>query len=295
MADLPNNFWSGWIIVITTVSLLGLVWLVITSYFFQNESEQGHGSEEGPVWDETLREGNTAPPLWRFWLILGTMIFSVAYLMLYPGMGAWKGMLEWSQDSRLESSYDNYNDQFLHKREAIAQRSIADLQNDVALMDTAQGVFARNCVVCHGPGGRGQASLFPNLKDIDWQWGGTPEQIEQTIRQGRIAGMAGWQGALGDQGVAQVTEYVLTMADKSAEPHPGKGRYLQFCAVCHGAEGDGNEQLGTPKLNDNIWLYGGSFDDVRKSIAEGRQGIMPAFEERLDDAQIKLLVAWLAR
>ena len=32
---------------------------------------------------------------------------------------------------------------------------------------------------------------------------------------------------------------------------------------------------------------------VRESIALGRMGVMPAFGERLDSAQLKMVIAWL--
>ena len=223
------------------------------------------------------------------------MVFTVIYLILYPGLGSFKGVLNWSQDSRLQSSYDVYHDRFDDKRNAIAQSSLADLQNDLDLMATAERVFARNCAACHGSDGRGQVSLFPNLKDIDWQWGGSPEQIEQSIRQGRTANMISWQAVLGDEGVAQLADYVLVIGTDQAEQHPGKIQYTQFCSACHGVGGNGNAQLGAPNLSDDSWLYGGTKEDVRLSISQGRNGIMPAFEERLDDAQIKMIVAWLAR
>ncbi len=295
MADLPNDFWGGWIAVITIVSLLALAWLVISVYFFSNGSNAKHVGKNEPVWDEDLREGLNAPPLWWFWLILSTMIFTVVYLILYPGLGSFKGVLNWSQDSRLESSYDTYNAQFGEIRKTIAQSTMADLQNDPSLMAKAERIFSRNCAACHGPDGRGQASLFPNLMDIDWTWGGSPEQIEQTIRHGRTAVMISWQAILGDEGVTKVADYVLAMGTAQTEQHPGKTQYTQFCAACHGVDGNGNPLLGAPKLSDDSWLYGGSIEDIRTSISQGRNGIMPAFEGRLDDTQIKMLVAWLAR
>jgi len=172
MADLPNDFWGGWIAVITIVSLLAFAWLVISIYFFSNGSSAEHEGKKEPVWDEDLREGLKTPPLWWFWLCLGTMIFTVVYLILYPGLGSFKGVLNWSQDSRIESSYDTYHAQFDDKRKTIVQSPLVNLQNDPALMVTAERIFARNCAACHGPDGRGQVSLFPNLQDIDWQWGG---------------------------------------------------------------------------------------------------------------------------
>jgi len=107
--------------------------------------------------------------------------------------------------------------------------------------------------------------------------------------------MISWQAILGDEGVAQVADYVLAMGTERVEQHPGKIQYTQFCSACHGVDGNGNPLLGAPKLSDDSWLYGGSIEAVRTSISQGRNGIMPAFAGRLDDTQIKMLVAWLAR
>jgi cytochrome c oxidase cbb3-type subunit 3 len=94
MADMPSDFWAGWIAVITIVSLLGLAWLVFSIYFApETEPEDA----EGPVWDSNLREGSNPAPMWWFWLILAMMVFSVIYLMLYPGLGSYQGALKWSQ------------------------------------------------------------------------------------------------------------------------------------------------------------------------------------------------------
>ena len=295
MADLPNDFWSGWIIVLTVTSFFALVWLVISIYFFSNDSAAETEEKEEPVWDETLHEGSFAPPLWWFWLIFVSMIISVIYLIFYPGLGSYKGVLNWSQDSRLQSSYENYHSQFELKRRAIARSSLAELQNSPELMASAERVFSRNCAVCHGYDGRGQASLFPNLMDVDWQWGGSEQEIEQSIRHGRTAVMVGWQSILGDEGLTQVADYVSKLADELPEEHPGQTQYAQFCAACHGVDGSGNTQLGAPRLDDKSWLYGGSIADIQQSISQGRNGLMPGFNERLDDAQIKMLVAWLAR
>lgn len=296
MADLPNAFWSGWIAVITVVSVLGLAWLVITIYFPRGKTEQQDGHEgKEPVWDETLKEGSHAPPLWWFWMIFGAMIFSVVYLMLFPGVGAFQGTLNWSQGSRLAESYEEIRRTYQAERVAIVEATLSELQNDTALMENAGRLFSRNCAACHGDDGRGQASLFPNLMDIDWQWGGSPEQIEQSIRSGRNAMMPPWLASLSEEGVTQVTGYVQTLTEGGDQNHPGKVQYDAFCIACHGPDGTGNPLLGAPNLADNVWLYGGSAEAISESISAGRQGVMPAFADRLDDTQIKLLVAYLAR
>lgn len=296
MADLPNDFWSGWIIVITTVSLVVLAWLVLSIYFSPGaKAVEKKDEEQEPVWDDDLREGHSAPPLWWFWFIFAAMIFTVVYLMLYPGMGNFKGALNWSQDSRVESSYANYRDRFDEQRQGIVDSTVGDIQSDPHYMAAAERVFARNCAACHGPDGQGQASLFPDLMDDEWQWGGSPEAIERTIREGRKAEMMSWQGVLSGESVSRVAEYVLALGNDSARGHLGEAIFGQYCAACHGADGRGNQMLGAPDLVNDNWLYGGDLNAVKTSIVRGRKGEMPAFGDRLDDAQVKLLVAWLTR
>jgi len=292
MADLPIGFWAGWVTVVTLVSLAALLWLILSVY---SAKEKEHELDSEPVWDENLREGTNAPPLWWFWLLLSAMVISLAYLALYPGLGSYKGLLNWSQGIRLAESYENFDSQFAGRRMEIADYSLAEIQNDLALMDTAERIFKRECSACHGPDGRGQAAMFPNLMDVDWLWGNSAEQIEQSIRGGRRALMPAWGSVIGNDSVQQVTDYVLQMNAANADTLAGKAVFDQYCVACHGAQGAGNILLGAPNLVDSAWLYGSSRETVSTTIANGRGGVMPAFGERLDDTQIRLLVAMLAR
>ncbi len=292
MADLPTGFWAGWIAVVTIVSLIGLGWLVFSVYFSQNAE---HEETEGPVWDSNLREGSHPAPMWWFWLILALMVFSVIYLMLYPGLGSYQGALKWSQGGRLNESLAQYEAEFGGIRRLVAQAEVETLQADSAIMTSAQRVFDRNCAVCHGYDAAGQASYFPDLTDSEWQWGGSEAQIEQTIRSGRNAVMVGWEVVLGADGVDQVADFLTVLGTDAAADHPGQTQYNQLCIACHGPDGSGNAVLGAPSLVDDVWLYGNSAEALVHSIAIGRAGIMPAFEDRLDDTQIKMLVALLMR
>jgi cytochrome c oxidase cbb3-type subunit 3 len=293
MADLPQDFWSGWIIVLVVTSLAGLLWIVLGVYFQKDAGH--HDPAHEPVWDGNLREGAAPPPMWWFWLILSAMVFTVLYLMLYPGLGSFAGALRWSQGGEYVEHHQLYVTEFEQSRAALAAKTMAELAADPVAMDAARRLFMDNCAACHGADARGQANLFPNLRDNDWTWGGETAQIEQTIRQGRNAVMAPWAAALGAVGVNNVADYVLTLADGAPEEHPGRQQYMTFCVACHGANGEGNPLLGAPRLNDDIWLYGGSVDAVRETIRNGRNGVMPAFEGKLDDLQIKLLMSWLLR
>jgi cytochrome c oxidase cbb3-type subunit 3 len=181
MADMPSGFWDGWIVVFTLVSLAGVAWLVLSLYFSEDAKAK---PEVEPVWDTNIREGDHAPPMWWFFMLFGTMIFSLIYLMLFPGLGEYKGLLGWSQGGRVAESCAVFNVAFDATRLEIANTDLVILQNDLEMMAVAERIFTREYSACHGPEGRGQASVFPNLHDVDWQWGASVEQIEMSIRAG---------------------------------------------------------------------------------------------------------------
>ena len=294
MGDLPSDFWSGWIIVLTVTSFVGLAWVIFSIYSSSGDAHDAH--EESPVWDGNLSEGSNPAPLWWFWLILSLMVFSVLYLMLYPGLGSYQGALKWTQGGRLNDSMEAYDREFGGMRQLIAEAQLETLQANESYMRSAQRVFDRNCAVCHGYDAAGQASLFPDLTDTEWQWGASTAQIEQSIRGGRTAAMVSWSQILGgDEGVSRVAGYVRVLGTDAADEHPGQGQYNTFCVACHGPTGAGNVALGAPNLVDSVWLYGNSDEALHESIANGRAGEMPAFGQRLDDTQVRLLLALLTR
>jgi cytochrome c oxidase cbb3-type subunit 3 len=290
MADMPTDFWAGWVIALTSVSLLGLCWLVFSIYFSANREKQ----EASPVWDETLSEGDNPAPMWWFWMTLAALVTTVVYLIFYPGLGSFSGTLKWSSHGRLDHSFAVYDEKFSPLRKNFLKRSIAELQKNDAIMESAQRIFTQNCTACHGVEGKGQALAFPNLKDDDWQWGGSEEAIVHTLKHGRQAVMIGWQDIIGEEGVVHVANYVKTLAsNKASTDIEGKKIFQTNCASCHGLLGEGNSVLGAPNLADDVWLYGNSDSALYESIASGRRGIMPAFGDRLDATQIRILTAWL--
>lgn len=290
---MPADFWAGWVLTLTVLSVAGFAWFVFSLYF-GGDGNRGDAEDESPRWDGNLREGFHPAPMWWFWLTLASLVFSVVYLMLYPGLGSYAGALRWSEGGRLAQSEAAWQTRFGTVRAEIATSPLAELRADPALMDAATRIFQRHCAACHGDDAGGQANLFPDLTDAEWQWGGDAAAITTTIRNGRVATMVGWGAVLGDNGVRDVADYVRAMAAGTPAEHPGKERYAQFCAACHGADGGGQILLGAPSLADDIYLYGGGAA-VDSSIRDGRAGVMPAFGDRLDEAQIRLLVAWLTQ
>ena len=292
MADMPNDFWSGYIIGLTVISFFALAWLIWNVYFTTEPDDVA----QSQIWDENLREGTHPAPLWWFWLILATMAFSVVYLMLYPGLGSFAGALRYSQGGELAAATAQFNAEFAPERNRIAALSGDQLAADAAAQRTGQHLFQVHCSACHGREAQGQARLFPSLTDDEWQWGSAAAQISQTIAGGRTGVMPPWIAALQAEGAEQVTRYVIALSEgrqDDPEVAAGKTRYEQLCIACHGLDGSGNVLLGAPPLNDSAWTYGGDYDAVYSSIANGRTGVMPAFADKFDATQINALTAWL--
>jgi cytochrome c oxidase cbb3-type subunit 3 len=291
VADLPGDFWGGWIAIITVASFVALVWIVVDIYRAGVRPEDGH-----EVWDETLREGTKPAPLWWFWFILALMSLSVVYLMLYPGLGTWRGALGWSQAGHYEARAADYDRRFAAARARLLTMSEAAIAADGDAMASASHIYANHCAACHGHDARGQASRFPDLRDGAWQWGGDAVQIAETIRGGRQAAMPPWKDVVGASGVDKLADYALALsAGRAGDPAVAEGGalYAQYCIACHGPDGSGNPMLGAPALNDAAWNYGGDRGAVIESIAAGRAGTMPAFGAQLDATQVRLLTVWL--
>ena len=163
-------------------------------------------------------------------------------------------------------------------------------------MNSAQGIYNRNCVMCHGETAGGISGFSPNLLDNEWQWGETPAHIEQSIRNGRRAAMPGWNDSLNENELSQLVQFIQNMGTQAIpDDDPGKEIYGQLCFGCHGFDGSGNTNIGAPSLIDNVWLYGNSDEALSLTIMSGRNGRMPGFQGRLNDLQIKLLIAWLTK
>jgi cytochrome c oxidase cbb3-type subunit 3 len=172
---------------------------------------------------------------------------------------------------------------------------IPQVAADPVARGMGERLFLNNCAQCHGSDAQGGKG-FPNLTNKDWQWGGTPEQIKQTLVQGRQGLMPPMAAALGTpEDVSNMAQYVLSLsgaAHEQAKAVQAKDKFM-VCAACHGADGKGNQALGAPNLTDKIWLYGGSAKTIMEGINLGRQNQMPAFNQILDDAKIHLLTAYV--
>ena len=271
-------------------------------------------STSGHEWDG-IEELDTPMPRWWLWSLYATIVWGIAYVILYPAWpmvhGATEGVLGWTSRGQLEAEMRADAARRAPVMNAIAATPIADLPAKPELMQAAvQGgaaAFRVHCVQCHGAGGAGVKTLYPSLTDDDWLWGGDLSTIEYTIAHGirnpdhketrtSLMPAFGRDGILDAAQIGDVVSFVRTISRQekaSASSARGATLFADNCAVCHGAGGEGGRQVGAPKLTDAIWLYGGDRASLTATITQPRNGVMPRWGERLDPVTIKMLAAYV--
>ena len=292
MADFVHPFWSWWVSIPT---VLGLIWCAWLAYSNAQAATDDEGESAEHVWDEDIRENNNPLPKWWLNLFYITVVFSFGYLILYPGLGSFQGILGWSELGQYQAELDDADERYAPLYEKYGSQSLEELNQNHNAMGTAGRLFSTNCSICHGTDARGTAG-FPNLRDDKWLYGGSGEAIKLSITNGRNGIMPAWLPAVGEQGVAELTEYLLSLQKSPADPQlaaAGEEKFKIFCVACHGADATGNQALGAPDLTDATWLYGGKSATISESISKGRQGVMPAHKDLLSENQIHLLTAYV--
>jgi cytochrome c oxidase cbb3-type subunit 3 len=293
MSQFTSSFWDFYIGVISVVSILACGVLLLA--YSKRHVAGGQAQTTGHTWDEDLGEYNNPLPRWWMWLFWITIVFSLVYLALYPGLGSFAGYWKWTQVGQLERENAQANAQFGPLYEKFAGQEVAQLAKSPAALAIGQKLFLNTCAQCHAADGAGSRG-FPNLTDGDWLYGGDPATIKLTIAEGRNGVMPPFGAALGEQGAKDVAHYVMSlsgMANDSIRTARGKPLFAQICAACHGAEGKGNPQLGAPNLTDRTWLHGGGEPVIIETVTRGRNNQMPAHKELLTPAKIHLLTAYV--
>ncbi|ADR59273.1 cytochrome c oxidase, cbb3-type subunit III [Pseudomonas putida JB] len=297
-----TTFWSTYISVLTIGSLIGLTWLLLATRKGQSnnttDETMGHSFDGIEEYDNPL-------PKWWFWLFVGTLAFSVGYLILYPGLGNWKGILPgyengWTGANEWQKEMDKADARFGPIFAKYAAMPVEEVAKDPQALKMGSRLFASNCSVCHGSDAKG-AFGFPNLTDNDWRWGGEPETIKTTIMSGRHGVMPAWAEVIGDQGVADVAAFVVSKLDgrtlpegAKADVENGQKIFAANCVACHGPEGKGTPAMGAPNLtHPQAFIYGSSFAQLQQTIRYGRQGQMPAQAEIQGNDKVHLLAAYV--
>ncbi|MGY0799544.1 cytochrome-c oxidase, cbb3-type subunit III [Lysobacter sp. A286] len=292
--------WSWYLIALTALNILGVVWLL----WWTSKRRPGDPKPEetSHYWDEDITEYNKPMPRWWIQGFFISIAFGIGYLVWYGGLGNYEGISGWSSqgehaqdkkvwDATLDETFRPYNG-----------LPIDQLAADPVARELGRSIFANTCATCHGSSARG-AIGYPNLSDDIWHWGGAPEQVLQTVLDGRDGVMPPWGKVLtgmgGDNAVDYVIAYVRVLGtpDQSVQNNylaaQGKKLYDGVCVACHGVEGKGNIELGSPDLTDNYWMYGDSNASLRETIVNGRHGVMPAHRDLLGETRTRLVASYV--
>ncbi|AHY43317.1 cytochrome-c oxidase, cbb3-type subunit III [Stutzerimonas decontaminans] len=295
-----TSFWSWYVTLLSLGTIAALVWLLLATRKGQRpdstEETVGHSYDGIEEYDNPL-------PRWWFMLFVGTVIFALGYLVLYPGLGNWKGILPgyeggWTQVKEWQREMDKADEQYGPLYAKYAAMPVEEVAKDPQALKMGGRLFASNCSVCHGSDAKG-AYGFPNLTDDDWLWGGEPETIKTTILHGRQAAMPAWKDVIGEEGIRNVAGYVRSLSGRdtpegiSVDIEQGQKIFAANCVVCHGPEAKGVAAMGAPNLTDNVWLYGSSFAQIQQTLRYGRNGRMPAQEAILGNDKVHLLAAYV--
>ncbi len=296
-----TTFWSWYVTLLTSGTILGLIWLVLST----RKGQRPDTTEEtlGHAFD-CIEELDNPLPKWWFMLFMLTIVFAIGYLVLYPGMGNWQGVLPgydgWTSAKEYEREVSKSDAQYGPLYAKYAAMPITEVAQDEQALKMGGRLFASNCSVCHGSDAKG-AYGFPNLTDNEWRWGGEPDAIKTTLLAGRHAVMPAWAQVIGESGVKDVSAYVLTelagrkLAEGAkADIEAGKKIFATNCVACHGPQGKGVAAMGAPNLtNPAAFIYGTSFTQLQQTIRYGRQGVMPSQEAFLGNDKVHLLAAYV--
>lgn len=270
----------------------------------------------GHEWDG-IKELDTPLPRWWLYILYASIVAAIIYWVLMPAWpmanGYTHGLLNWSDRRNVAAEVQALEASRAPMFARLAHASSADLARDPELQEFAraagESAFGDNCQTCHGAGGAG-APGYPVLADDVWIWGGSMDDIEQTLRVGIRSGHPdarmsmmpafGRDHLLTAAQIGDVTEHVIAVSAAGSRLHPdlraaerGAAIYQEQCAACHGATGAGDRTVGAPSLNDDVWLYGGSRAEIRRQIELGRGGVMPSWERRFDEGTLRALAYYV--
>ncbi len=299
MSDFFNGFWPLYVGIISLVSILACGWLLWAAgkATVMPQPAGLHDNTTGHVWDGDLRELNNPLPRWWMWLFIITVVFALAYLAIFPGLGAFPGLLKWSTQSEHSQDVTRLQEKVAPLYASFSAQPVEALVRNPAAMAIGERLFMNNCSQCHGSDARGSKS-YPNLTNANAAWLGLrgADHIVQTVTNGRTGVMPPLGAAVGgDPEISELANYVLSL---SGSPHneikasSGKARFAT-CAACHGADGKGNKALGAPNLTDDYWLHGWGEAAIASMVKNGKNNVMPAQSPKLSAEQIHVVAAYV--
>jgi len=287
-----STLMSIFIIVLVVINVGGCLWLI--AWTMNMNTDESDSDSTGHVWDGDLKEYNNPLPKWWLNTFYLSILFTVVYLVLYPGFGSFQGVLGWTQTGQYEEQVEATRERYASVYAAFTGIPLAELASNEDAIRLGRNTFMNNCASCHGSDGRG-AKGFPNLTDGEWLHGGAPEVIYTTIANGRTGIMAPMGAVVGDAGADQIIDYLLAdEGDTSEAVALGKQKFMTSgCIGCHGMDATGNQAVGAPSLRDGIYLHGGTREELRETIMNGRVNRMPAQLDLIGEDRVRLVTAYV--
>ncbi len=315
-----SSFWSIWISVLSLIVIAGC--FLLLRVCSKNTTDVKEGESMGHSFDG-IEELNNPLPKWWSYMFYITIVFGLVYLALFPGLGNYKGLLNWTSSNQSigtgqgikadsaaavelaakEGQYVQYDQEVKHANEkygpifaAYLATPLEELVKNQEALKVGGRLFLQNCAQCHGSDARGSKG-FPNLTDSDWLYGGDLATIKTTIMGGRN-GMMPPKGGLpiDDSEIAGLAEYVVKLSGREHDEKlaaQGQGSFMKGCFACHGMDAKGNKLMGAPNLTDDVWVYGGSRGVIEETIKHGRTGVMPAWKDVLGEEKVHVIAAYV--
>ncbi len=283
-------FWNTWVIVFIFIFLAFMALVVIKYWRTEHTADKDKTIESFDGIDE-----NDAPPPRIFYLAyLIAFIISAGFLVLYPGLGNWAGLMGWKQiDDALSSPTTDLDMQIA----PLSDLSLGALAANPQVTKSGELLFQNHCAACHRANAQGQKH-FPNLTDNEWLYGGTEKDIIHSIEHGRHGAMPGWKGILSEDQILKMSYYIASLQRRNLNAPQvkidlGKEIFVQYCSSCHGDGTVANIEIGAPVLSDDIWLHGGSIEEIKHTIEFGLNNLMPAFAEQLSRNEVLAIGAYI--
>ncbi|MGR3617797.1 MAG: cytochrome-c oxidase, cbb3-type subunit III [Paracoccaceae bacterium] len=267
----------------------------------------------GHEWDG-IREYDKPMPRWWLMTLYATIIWGIGYVIAFPAWpminSATTGVLGWSSRALFAeeiAAVQEANAPINAKLESVELASIAgDAELNGYAVSAGSAVFKTWCAQCHGSGAAGTKG-YPNLLDDDWLWGGTMEDIHFSVTHGirnedsddtRYSEMPafGRDDLLEKEQISEVVNFVMSLSGEpqdASKVAAGAVVYEENCSACHMEDGTGDREQGAPNLADAIWLFGGDYDTLTETVNNSRFGVMPAWNTRLTEAQIRAVTAYV--
>ncbi|MFG6563501.1 cytochrome-c oxidase, cbb3-type subunit III [Sulfitobacter sp. 1A13421] len=266
----------------------------------------------GHSWDG-IEELNTPLPRWWLWTFYATVVWGVIYTILYPAWpmvsGATAGLLGYSTRGEVAAEIARVDLSNADLTESLVNVDLGVLKDNEELhrfaTQAGRSVFAANCSQCHGAGAGGVvASGYPNLLDDDWLWGGTMEEIAYTVRHGirneddpdaRFSEMPpfDWMEEADLDATVHFVRSLSGLEHDAGAAQAGAEVFADNCSACHGERGLGDREMGAPNLADAIWLRGGSHEAILRQLKAPRMGVMPPWQARLGEAEVRAVTAYV--